>query len=110
MGTFIIWKTKERLRSVRNIGDLDLPEPDKGDYVNFVLDGQQRITSLVAALKGETIKRSDGRDEDFSRIVIDLDAEENESVVKTYDDKSEQHTTIQLNTLLYGGSDCPDRI
>ena len=103
MGTFIIWKTKERLRSVRNIGDLDLPEPDKGDYVNFVLDGQQRITSLVAALKGETIKRSDGRDEDFSRIVIDLDAEENESVVKTYDDKSEQHTTIQLNTLLYGG-------
>ena len=103
VGTFIIWKTKERLRSVRNIGDLDLPEPDKGDYVNFVLDGQQRITSLVAALKGETIKRSDGRDEDFSRIVIDLDAEENESVVKTYDDKSEQHTTIQLNTLLYGG-------
>ena len=103
VGTFIIWKTKERLRSVRNIGDLDLPEPDKGDYVNFVLDGQQRITSLVAALKGETIKRSDGREEDFSRIVIDLDAEENESVVKTYDDKSEQHTTIQLNTLLYGG-------
>ena len=103
VGTFIIWKTKERLRSVRNIGDLDLPEPDKGDYVNFVLDGQQRITSLVAALKGETIKRSDGRDEDFSRIVIDLDAEENESVVKTYDDKSEQHTTIQLKTLLYGG-------
>ena len=103
VGTFIIWKTKERLRSVRNIGDLDLPEPDKGDYVNFVLDGQQRITSLVAALKGETIKRSDGREEDFSRIVIDLDAEENESVVKTYDDKSEQHTTIQLKTLLYGG-------
>ena len=103
VGTFIIWKTKERLRSVRNIGDLDLPEPDKGDYVNFVLDGQQRITSLVAALKGETIKRSDGREEDFSRIAIDLDAEENESVVKTYDDKSEQHTTIQLNTLLYGG-------
>ena len=103
VGTFIIWKTKERLRSVRNIGNLDLPEPDKGDYVNFVLDGQQRITSLVAALKGETIKRSGGREEDFSRIVVDLEAEENEPVVKTSDDKSEQHTTIQLKTLLYGG-------
>ena len=103
VGTFIIWKTKERLRSVRNIGDLDLPEPDKGDYVNFVLDGQQRITSLVAALKGETIKRSGGREEDFSKIAVDLEAEENEPVVKISDNRSEQHTTVQLKTLLYGG-------
>ena len=103
VGTFIIWKTKERLRSVRNIGDLDLPEPDKGDYVNFILDGQQRITSLVAALKGETIKRSGGREEDFSRIAVDLEAEENEPVVKISDDRGEQHTTVQLKTLLYGG-------
>src|SRR2546425_11314599 len=40
VGTFIFWKTRERLRSVKNIGNLDLPETEKGDYVNFVLDGQ----------------------------------------------------------------------
>ena len=46
IGTFIFWKTKERLRSVRNLGDAKLPEPNEGDFTDFVLDGQQRLTSL----------------------------------------------------------------
>ena len=46
IGTFILWKTQERLRSVRNIGGLDIPETPAGDSVYYVLDGQQRITSL----------------------------------------------------------------
>src|SRR3989344_4213726 len=77
IGTFIFWKTKERLRSVKNIGNLNLPEPAKGDYVNFVLDGQQRISSLFAALKGEKINRN-GKEEDFSEIYFDLEAKEDE--------------------------------
>ena len=76
VGSFIFWKTRERLRSVKNIGNLNLPEPAKGDYVNFVLDGQQRITSLFATLKGEKIIRDNGKEEDFSEIFIDLEAEE----------------------------------
>ena len=81
VGTFIIWKTKERLRSVKNIGGMNLPDPPDGDYVHFVLDGQQRITSLIAALRGETIQRGDGRKEDFGNIVVDLEAEDGESIV-----------------------------
>ena len=50
IGTFIFWKTKERLRTVRNIGDISLPEPEEGDFVDFVLDGQQRLTSLFASV------------------------------------------------------------
>ena len=42
IGTFIFWKTKERLRYVREIGNVLLKDPQKGDFVNFVLDGQQR--------------------------------------------------------------------
>lgn len=30
IGTFIFWKTKERLRSVRNLGNFKLPEPPRG--------------------------------------------------------------------------------
>ena len=103
VGTFITWRTDERLRSVRNIGNLNLPEPNKNDYVDFVLDGQQRITSLFAALKGETVKRGDGREEYFSNIVVDLDAEQDEQVVVTDRDNSNQHTTISLKTLVDGG-------
>lgn len=57
IGTFIYWKTKERLRAIRNIGGIDLPEPQSGDYILYVLDGQQRLTSLFTILKGLKIVR-----------------------------------------------------
>ena len=101
IGTFIFWKTKERLRSVKNIGNLDLPEPAKGDYVNFVLDGQQRITSLFAALKGEKINRN-GKEEDFSEIYIDLEAKEDEKIVTTEIVGKDKSQIIRLRDLLYG--------
>src|SRR5262245_11087190 len=52
IGTFIFWKTTEELRTIRNIGGIDLPKTPKGDYIQYVLDGQQRLTSLFAAVKG----------------------------------------------------------
>ena len=103
VGTFIFWKTRERLRSVKDIGNLNLPEPEKGDYVNFVLDGQQRITSLFAALKGETIRRSNGKEEDFSKIFIDLEAKEDEKIITTEIHNKNEGQIIKLETLLYGG-------
>lgn len=57
IGTFIFWKTKERLRSIRNIGGIELPEPREGDFILYVLDGQQRLTSLFTILKGLKIVR-----------------------------------------------------
>lgn len=58
IGTFIFWKTKERLRSIRNIGGIELPEPPDGDFIQYVLDGQQRLTSLFTILKGLKITRN----------------------------------------------------
>jgi uncharacterized protein with ParB-like and HNH nuclease domain len=45
IGTFIFWRTRERLRSVKGIGKLELPEPEPGDFIDYVLDGQQRLSS-----------------------------------------------------------------
>ena len=52
IGTFILWKTREELRAVRNIGNINLPAIPKGDSAYYILDGQQRITSLYAVRKG----------------------------------------------------------
>src|SRR6185436_13630678 len=52
IGTFILWKTKEQLRTVKEIGNQKLPPTPKGDYAEQVLDGQQRLTSLYAACRG----------------------------------------------------------
>ena len=52
IGTMILWKTKEALRAIRNLGGVDLPETPSGDFIQYVLDGQQRLTSIFATLIG----------------------------------------------------------
>lgn len=84
IGTFIFWRTTERLRSIRNIGNQSLPELDNSESIDYVLDGQQRLTSLYACLKGAKIKREDSnRTDDYSKIFIDLSANTDEQIVKT---------------------------
>lgn len=56
IGTFILWETDNRINDVKNIGNFDLPEIEYGP-VQYVLDGQQRITSLFAAYKGASIQK-----------------------------------------------------
>jgi hypothetical protein len=73
VGTFILWKTRDRFRHYRELGNLKLPEPPAGDAVQYVLDGQQRITSLYAVRKGLRITR-DERTIDYKDICIDLEA------------------------------------
>src|SRR5580692_9254109 len=72
IGTFIFWKTKEELRSYKEVGNYKLPEKQKGDSAQYILDGQQRITSLYAIRKGIRITK-DGKIVDYRDIFIDLD-------------------------------------
>jgi len=101
IGTFILWKTNERLRSIRNLGGVKLPETPKGDAVEYVLDGQQRLTSLFVSLKGLTIKREE-REEDFSRFWVDLTASEHDEIVLMDSAGTDRSKLIQLKDLLSG--------
>lgn len=103
IGTFIFWKTKEELRSIRNIGGLTLPTSPKGDFIQYVLDGQQRLTSLFAAIKGLIIERSEGVKEDFSTFYVDLEASPDEPLVLAeLDSDFREDRWIKLNDLLFG--------
>ena len=84
IGTFIFWKTKDELRSYKEVGNHKLPDTDKGDYVQYILDGQQRITSLYAIRKGIRITK-DGKEVDYRDIFINLehDPENDEQIVVT---------------------------
>jgi hypothetical protein len=101
IGTFIIWKTKERLRSIRNIGGVALPEPPGGDFVQYVLDGQQRMTSIFTVLKGLTIKR-EGGEEDYSKMYVDLTAGDSEDIVVTDTEGRDEKKLVMLKDLLRG--------
>ncbi len=55
IGTVIFWKTDNRLTSEKDLGRFTLPEPRRDYPVNYVLDGQQRITSLFSVFQTELI-------------------------------------------------------
>lgn len=103
IGTFIFWRTKERLRSVKDIGKQVLPEPQQGEFVDYVLDGQQRLTSLFASLRGVILTREDGREDDFSKIFIDLEAQESDQIVITDIEGKDEKSLISVSKLLTGG-------
>jgi len=102
IGTFILWKTKESLRSIRNLGDAKLPKTPSGDFVQYVLDGQQRLTSLYASLKGLKIGR-DSIVDDFSKLYVDLSASQEEDMIITDISEKIDSEVIRLTDLLYGG-------
>ena len=79
IGTFILWHTKERLHSIKNIGNLKLDDPPAHKEIEYVLDGQQRITSLFAAYKGEEIQKvGEKKTTNYKNICANLDDSINE--------------------------------
>ncbi len=82
IGTFILWKTQEELRHFKEIGNSTLPDTPKGETVYYVLDGQQRITSLYAVRKGVRWNK-DNVEINYQDISINLllDPDSDEDVV-----------------------------
>jgi hypothetical protein len=73
IGTVIFWKTDNRLSSEKDLGRFTLPEPRRDYPVNYVLDGQQRITSLFSVFQTELTPNNDK----WVNIYFDLKAVEN---------------------------------
>ncbi len=99
IGTFVLWKTKESLRTIRNLGGAKLPETPEGDFTQYVLDGQQRLTSLYAAARGLKVER-DERTDDFAEMYIDLEAGEDEPIVIIDKDGRDQKSLVRVVDLL----------
>lgn len=59
IGTVVLWKTDTRLNSEKRLGSFDLPEPAKDYPVNYVLDGQQRLTSLFSSFQNDLAPAND---------------------------------------------------
>lgn len=68
IGSFFLWNAgREHNHLFRHIVDLDIPPVGKHDNVSFILDGQQRVTSLYVTLNGLEV-----RGKDYSKICLDL--------------------------------------
>jgi len=101
IGTFILWETNERLNDIKNIGNLELPPIPDDIKVQYVLDGQQRITSLYAAFLGASIqKEGEKKITDYGSIFVDLEGNienNDEQIILPQEPESKN---ITLNALL----------
>ncbi|WP_312047670.1 GmrSD restriction endonuclease domain-containing protein [Anaerotignum sp.] len=71
IGTVFLWKTTTRLESEKDLGNFMIPEPRKEHPVYYVLDGQQRITSLFSAFQTELMPSNNY---EWLDIYFDFDA------------------------------------
>lgn len=74
LGSILVWKTNIKLQNHRKIGGHTISEGtfNRSEY-QYILDGQQRTTSLLTSLYGGIIEGKDGFD---PSIYIDLSIED----------------------------------
>lgn len=73
IGTIFLWKTSSRLESERDLGNYTIPDPRKEHPVYYVLDGQQRITSLFSVFQTELTSNNNY---EWLNVFFDFDASE----------------------------------
>ena len=99
VGSILLWNSKEKLKSTRNLGGFLLPECKPQYPVDYVLDGQQRLSSIYAVFgkdKKEDIENGQYKiDTKIFDIYFDLD--EQQFIPK--DDVIEEHANLRINTL-----------
>lgn len=74
-GTIQLWRTKEKLHTERNLGPFELFQRDDQYPIDYVLDGQQRITSIFGVFQTE-IQLPDSIENPF-KIYFDYKADHN---------------------------------
>ncbi len=72
-GTLILWRTKTQLRSERSLGPFELPQRDPDYPIDYVLDGQQRLTSVFGVFQTALAPRPNA-DTSWTEVYFDLAA------------------------------------
>lgn len=69
IGTFFLWRAPAGSPLLsRPLTELGIPQPNDGAEVSYILDGQQRLTSLFVIIKGLKLGSRD-----YGRVSIDLE-------------------------------------
>ena len=70
-GSLLFWRTKQKLLTERELGTLTLPEPQDDYPIDYVLDGQQRLTSVFTVFQTDLKPAVNA---DWADVYFDLDA------------------------------------
>jgi len=98
-GSLLFWRTKEQLKFDRDLGPWKIPEPKEDYPVDYVLDGQQRTSSIFGVFQRGL---EPDASIDWAPIYFDLQAEptaQESQFVALKDDDVDADRHFPLNTL-----------
>ena len=72
-GSLLLWRTKYKLAVERKLGQFELPKPTEDYPMDYVLDGQQRLTSIFSVFQTELEPTSEGG---WLQIYFDFEADD----------------------------------
>jgi hypothetical protein len=72
-GALLFWRTNATLKFERQLGPFQLPDPSSDYPIDYVLDGQQRVTSIYATFQTD---RDWDRNEEWKDIYFDFTIED----------------------------------
>ncbi|WP_186126950.1 GmrSD restriction endonuclease domain-containing protein [Burkholderia gladioli] len=98
IGTVLFWRTKEQLLHDRDVGPFTLPAPKAQYPIDYVLDGQQRLTSIFSTFQTELKKNEDSKVK-WVDIYFDLqakpDAQDSQFVALEDADVRDHHVPLR---------------
>ncbi|MCF4968929.1 DUF262 domain-containing protein [Nostoc sp. CMAA1605] len=72
-GSVLLWRTRNPLRTERNLGPYRLPDNDPEYPIDYVLDGQQRITSIFGIFQN-SLAAEEYEGTDWTHLFFELDS------------------------------------
>lgn len=96
IGSILLWETKDDLPSKRNIGGFDLPNPTEDYPINYVLDGQQRVTSIFGVFCYDL---ENVENEDYDSSIFNIVYDVTEDVFISTSDINDTHINLPLRLI-----------
>lgn len=111
IGTFTLWQTRDQLKAHKNIGNFDLERLSTGAEVRYIIDGQQRITSLFAVYKGAKIQQASKKTPtDYRKVYVDLNCSLDDTDTVLVTSKQPENNFISLTDVLNFDYDLSERM
>ena len=96
IGSILLWETKDDLPSKRNIGGFDLPNPTEDYPINYVLDGQQRVTSIFGVFCYDL---ENVENEEYDSSIFEIIYDINEDIFISSSDVNDAHINLPLRLI-----------
>lgn len=74
-GSILLWRTRNPLRTEKNLGPYKLPNNDPEYPIDYVLDGQQRITSIFGIFQNSLIAE-ENQETNWTNLFFELNSKE----------------------------------